>query len=57
MMPRQNASPNSKNGIRAMRPVWINVSASKVSSSVPKPPGNTQIAEARNRKCILRIAK
>jgi len=53
----QNARPNSKNGTRCMRPVWISVSASNSSSIVPKPPGKTQIAEARIRKCILRMAK
>jgi hypothetical protein len=44
-------------GTRSMRPVWISVSVSKNSSSVPKPPGNTATALARIRKCILRIAK
>ena len=53
----QNASPKSRNGTRSIRPVWISVSASNISSSVPKPPGKTQIAAARIRKCILRMAK
>jgi len=33
------------------------VSASKISSNVPKPPGNAINAFARIKKCILRIAK
>lgn len=39
-----------------MRPVWIRVSDSNISSMVPKPP-NTAMARARIRKCILRMAK
>jgi signal transduction histidine kinase/CheY-like chemotaxis protein len=42
---------------RAIRRVWISVSVSNSSSSVPNPPGKTVIASARIRKCILRIAK
>ena len=53
----QNARPQSRKGTCRIRPVCISVSASKVSSSVPKPPGKIASARARIRKCILRIAK
>ena len=35
----QNSLPNSRTGMRRIFPVWISVSVSKSSSSVPKPPG------------------
>jgi len=53
----QNSLPNNKTGISFIRFVWINVSVSNNSSKVPKPPGNTVMARARIKKCILRIAK
>jgi hypothetical protein len=53
----QNPRPNSRNGTFFIRPVWISVRLSNISSIVPKPPGNTATARARIRKCIFRIAK
>ncbi len=39
--PAQNVEPTSTIGIFLPLPVWISVSASLSSSSVPKPPGMT----------------
>jgi hypothetical protein len=57
MIRRQNSIPNSRSGMRSIRPVWISVRLSNISSSVPNPPGKMQTAAARIRKCILRMAK
>jgi hypothetical protein len=55
---RQNFSPNSTTGTCSIRPVWIRVSDSNSSSSVPNPPGKDRdglgahqevhLADARN---------
>ena len=50
---RRTAAPDAARDL----PVWISVSASNSSSSVPKPPGKHASATERIRKCILRIAK
>ena len=54
---KSRARPNSSTGRLRHLPVWMRVSVSKSSSSVPKPPGKHTSATERIRKCILRSAK
>ena len=44
-------------GIRRLLPVCMSVSASKPSSSVPKPPANRTIASEFRTKVSLRVKK
>ena len=39
-MPDQNERPKSTTGVSGILPVCLSVIASKISSSVPKPPGS-----------------
>ena len=49
----QKSRPKRSTGTRAMRSVWISVSVSNNSSSVPNPPGKTATAAARIKKVHL----
>ena len=49
----QKLLPNSSSGMRSMRPVWISVSVSKNSSSVPKPPGKMATARGAQQEVDL----
>ena len=54
MRPTQCSFPNSTTGKLKTLPVWIRVSASNISSNVPKPPGIITNPSAAFTSIVLR---